>query len=762
MSILVILRDRGLPLPAGAILVSPWVDLTHSFPSVGGDASHDYIPAHGFLQRPSAAWPPPNADEIAGVGRSGLRDSLDKALARRSSRNIGAHAQDDAKRDSLDGFAPGNIKTKKNLDNGIKTDGAGNRPRNISPGAGHKFSIMFDGKLIKIEDQIHMYTTNSLISHPLVSPVLQPSLGGLPPLLVLTGGGEVLRDEQIYLAHKAANPTNYPSSDAYLDKDPDTREVMSKWKPTDVQLQVWDDLCHVAPTLSFTRPAKFMYRSIAQFGAWALARAQHTAVEIQDDDDVSVISSASESEVEKDVEEETETKAIMRDNTTHGAKPAHDKVGRAGQPLPPFKNHMIRQRVDRHGNIYALEPPAALPALQVPPDEIGVIKPGPVQKWLNAKQQWDSMYARDKRRVQKQRAKEISKRFQGFGENEVPPPSALAGRRGLDMPKEEKRGKSWGMSLWSLWGSSHDEHTIEREKKVDKEVEAATVTENNNAHASSAHSSKARNKSISKSQRRTVTYPNQDKEFVENTSSAAIEPKQAQLQQQNGQASTGTPHPAAPTMTTEEPAPGDTTLLPPPSDPYRPSAGGRAFPFKLGSHLREDGRNASTITLTSMGVITPKGDEKGKQLGITKIDDGDTNNGNGDVEFDRRVTMEDKDGVLHKQLAEREIAKPNDTLISQDGVATPEPSEKEKQFGETKDTDDENNNGDGDGGFDRRVTMEDKDGVLHKRLVEREVARPSAEEKEKKKKEGASGAGKGMERPGVERFETAREENVGL
>jgi acetyl esterase/lipase len=24
----------GLPMPAGAVLISPWVDLTHSFPSV--------------------------------------------------------------------------------------------------------------------------------------------------------------------------------------------------------------------------------------------------------------------------------------------------------------------------------------------------------------------------------------------------------------------------------------------------------------------------------------------------------------------------------------------------------------------------------------------------------------------------------------------------------------------------------------------------------------------------------------------------------
>jgi hypothetical protein len=68
-------------------------------------------------------------------------------------------------------------------------------------------------------------------------------------------------------------------------------------------LQVWDDLCHVAPTLSFTRPAKYMYRSIAQFGAWALARAQKTEIEIVDDDDVSIISKSSSDEENTEVQD---------------------------------------------------------------------------------------------------------------------------------------------------------------------------------------------------------------------------------------------------------------------------------------------------------------------------------------------------------------------------------------------------------------------------------------------------------------------------
>ena len=271
----------------------------------------------------------------------------------------------------------------------------------------------------------------------------------------------MLRDEQIYLAHKAANPAKYGPGEAYLKEYPNAQDLVKKHKPTDVQLQVWDDLCHVAPTLSFTRPAKFMYRSIAQFGAWVLARAQKTEIEIMDDDDVSVISSGSDTDAESD---ETDLRKTRVQNGTqegaHSNGAATDKVGKAGDALPPFRGHMIRQRVNRHGLISPLDHPSDLPALQVPANEIGVVKPGPVRKWMAAKAEWDSKFAKEKRRVQKRRINDMVKGYEGFGNDEVPPPSALAGRRGANMPKQMKVKRSWGMSLWSLWGSSHDEKTV--------------------------------------------------------------------------------------------------------------------------------------------------------------------------------------------------------------------------------------------------------------------------------------------------------------
>lgn len=442
VSLLVTLRDRELPLPAGAILISPWVDLTHSFPSVAGGNEQDYIPSHGFMQRPSASWPPPNDDELERIRNS----------AGQLSKSVQAQQKSDEDNDkSIDHTATQAFAV---YDASKAGDPAFDSKSQLS--------ILLDGSLVVLKDQIQMYATNTLLAHPLVSPVLQSSLGGLPPLLILTGGGEVLRDEQIYLAHKAANPTKYPPSDFHLAESDPERIILDKYKPTYVQLQVWDDLCHVAPTLSFTRPAKFMYRSIAQFGAWALARAQKTAIEILDDDDISIISSGSESSTSED--ESTLQKSMLLESPT-------SQIGRAGDPLPPFQSYMIRQRVDRHGGIYPLAPASQLPGCQLPPEEIGAIKPGPVRKWIAAKKEWDTRYRRQKRRVQKRRIQEMLEGYETFGDGERPPPSALAGRRlkrGAEEGKTEKKHKSYGMMLWSLWGSSHDKKTMEREDEIER------------------------------------------------------------------------------------------------------------------------------------------------------------------------------------------------------------------------------------------------------------------------------------------------------
>ncbi|KIW63012.1 hypothetical protein PV04_09894 [Phialophora macrospora] len=430
VSILCMLRDQALPLPAGAILISPWVDLSHSFPSLSGTAELDYIPPYGFMQKPSAAWPPPNDEEIATINR--LAEGGDGSSK----------------------IPQGNHETITIPDQ----DGG-----DVKPGPQLPLSIELDGKRVVLKDQIQMYTTNQLLAHPLVSPVLQPSLGGLSPILILTGGAEILRDEQIYLAHKMANPSKYPLGAAYRSRYDPGDEMLNKYKPTPVQLQVWDDLCHVAPTLSFTRPAKFMYRSIAQFGAWVLAKAQKRAIEIVDDDNISIISSQTDSSSPNEADVASSADSIARAKID--ASKATGSVGRAGDPIPPFENNMIRQRIDRYGRIYPLAEPHDLPALQLHPDDVGVVKPGPVRKWLEAKALWDAKYASTRRRVQKERVKALSSgKIMGFEAGERPPPSALAGRRtDKDLIAKKKR-KSYGLAMWSGWGSKHDESTLKREE----------------------------------------------------------------------------------------------------------------------------------------------------------------------------------------------------------------------------------------------------------------------------------------------------------
>ena len=125
------------------------------------------------------------------------------------------------------------------------------------------------------------------------------------------------------------------------------------------------------------------------------------------------------------------------------------------------------------------------------PSEIGVIKGGPVRKWMAAKKEWDTKFASAKRRVQKQRAKEMRKGYQQFGAGEVPPPSALAGRRKTgEKLREEKRTKSMGMTLWALWGSKHDEKANELELEADREPETTTASAMDGAGARPLHDTK--------------------------------------------------------------------------------------------------------------------------------------------------------------------------------------------------------------------------------------------------------------------------------
>ncbi|TFK74645.1 alpha/beta-hydrolase [Pluteus cervinus] len=244
LALLQIIRDTpDLSPPAGGILVSPWCDLTHSFQSITDNTDTDVMPSWGLsLHKPSTVWPPVNGEPSARVHAS-LRYRI---------QHVFRHTQPPA--------SPS------------RSPLAESNPEKVTaplPLVGSNEEIVFqesDGQpKVKIDYQIQLYAQNSLLGHPLISPVLS-YLGGLPPLYILAGDKEVLRDEIIYLAHRAAYPQDFPVSPKTAQLYPVLNGIEERCKPTNVHLQVYDDAAHVLPVLfSFTTPAKYCFRAIASF-----------------------------------------------------------------------------------------------------------------------------------------------------------------------------------------------------------------------------------------------------------------------------------------------------------------------------------------------------------------------------------------------------------------------------------------------------------------------------------------------------------------
>ncbi|KAG2132290.1 uncharacterized protein EDB93DRAFT_1094005 [Suillus bovinus] len=271
LALLQILRDTGLPLPAGGILISPWCDLTHSFPSIHTNTATDVIPTYGLsFQKPSPLWPPPS-DEMTSTVHSGLRKRIRQMVRLES------------KKDKHDTEASSNVSVHQdsrgasliNLTEGDERSVCSQMPVDVGataplPSVDKKEDqalrlLTNSGEILLIEEQVHMYTQNSLLGHPLVSPALS-YLGGLPPLLFIASDKEVLRDEAIYSAHKAAHPSLYPLKEEVRSLYPPLEGIEDRFSPTAVHLQVYDDAAHILPVLfSFTTPGKFCYRAIASF-----------------------------------------------------------------------------------------------------------------------------------------------------------------------------------------------------------------------------------------------------------------------------------------------------------------------------------------------------------------------------------------------------------------------------------------------------------------------------------------------------------------
>ena len=65
---------------------------------------------------------------------------------------------------------------------------------------------------------------------------------------------------------------------------------------------------------------------------------------------------------------------------------------------------MIREHVSLHGVKRPMEPPEEIQALKLRPEQVGVIKEGPMLRWLKGQEVWDRRYIRNAERVIKKRS----------------------------------------------------------------------------------------------------------------------------------------------------------------------------------------------------------------------------------------------------------------------------------------------------------------------------------------------------------------------
>ncbi|KAL5532041.1 hypothetical protein ACEPAF_5605 [Sanghuangporus sanghuang] len=323
LALLQVIRDTGLPMPAGAIPISPWCDLTHSFPSIHLNTDTDVTPKYGLsIYKPSVLWPPPS-DDLTHEVQAGIRSRI-KQIARqyrkeadgktikeeperrsrfwRRALSYGATVRDRhseersvsrgrdssriASREILaDDARTGDVRAaavSRSRSGKGETDGGKQTDMNLDTGPSAPLPTADDtktqtlsvkaesGDMLEVRDQVHMYAPNNLLVHPLVSPAMS-YLGGLPPLLIIASDGEVLRDEIIYTAQKAAHPERYPVKPEAKKLYPRLEGIEDRYGPTRVHLQVYDHAAHTFPVLFFVcSSSKFCFRAMANFSKYVL------------------------------------------------------------------------------------------------------------------------------------------------------------------------------------------------------------------------------------------------------------------------------------------------------------------------------------------------------------------------------------------------------------------------------------------------------------------------------------------------------------
>ncbi|EJD08016.1 alpha/beta-hydrolase [Fomitiporia mediterranea MF3/22] len=418
LALLQVIRDLGLPRPAGGILISPWCDLTHSFPSVLTNTKTDFIPKYGLsIFRPSHLWPPPSDEQTANM-HSKIRSHVNQAAGRKGRTPSTSHVNRDSRSDStshsvlksskrastdptesrgMNATATRNSGSSSSLKRGQEKATADCVPSTVLPRTEKSEDKVLrarknDGGILEVKDQVHMYAPNNLLRHPLVSPALS-YLGGLPPLLVFAGDGEVLRDEIIYTAHKAAHPKCYPVH-------PETRKMYPKFKgieehskPTKVHLQVYDNAPHVFPLLCFLcESAKICFGAMWTFIDMVIEPLRTEGTSPDHSDQCSVM----EEEVEAD-------RSVRFADDWRLYEPPTD-----GESNQFRDNTMIRIRVSAKGEVRPLERQSELPACTLPSENIGAIDERILCRYLEGTQKWKERFSKTEKHIHKKRGTSLN------------------------------------------------------------------------------------------------------------------------------------------------------------------------------------------------------------------------------------------------------------------------------------------------------------------------------------------------------------------
>ncbi|KAJ7490392.1 alpha/beta-hydrolase [Mycena galericulata] len=433
LTTLSILRDMGIPMPAGCVLISPWVDLTHSFPSVMENTETDITPPFGFLAKPSTLWPvdllpeerrviPAKSDPPPVPGHA---DQLRPSKARVAEENV-----------EEEGFnQPSTNDSRASQEDNADKQG---RPEPSTNDSRSSYAEKADSDDYDIEQweprpprvkmsdpnaeplqlqrsQIQLYATTEQLTHPLVSPILQGSLGNLPPIYILAGNDEVLRDEIVYIAHRAAYPDQYPTRRGALRDARRQKENSERYTiPTKVHLQVFDDMCHVLTVFTFTESAKHAYRSIGDFVKHVTDHdEEHLARNPFPLPQPSQSNETLATELEHPTDRKTEV--IPHNNSSDQTEvnvAPHNDLEKA-ETTSTSKNcediRMIRERVDIKGQTRPMEPREDMSVLRLKPAEIGIIKEAPTMRWLTGQEKWDRKYKRQAERAFRKRQKNEEK-----------------------------------------------------------------------------------------------------------------------------------------------------------------------------------------------------------------------------------------------------------------------------------------------------------------------------------------------------------------